>query len=221
MFALSSDWEKNFLVPSMARSTAKAFNIVRCLDHTCELGDAPRDKRRKVATASLRDKPLAHDFAGPFSLRASRILGPISRFRVAEILPLAGVRHRSFLVNCSQCLLTFSSRCAISHTVHTSSSDSKMETRTHPIGPEDLTRYPAARSPSTGVLMGVHWYGWALEASTSETWFLHRGFFNQARFHALTDRVPVHQCRTDRGRCRVAFAGVRHRCHIVATTRSS
>ena len=79
MFALSSDWEKNFLVPSMACSTAEAFNIVRCLDHTCKLGDAPRDKRRKVATASLRDKLFAHDFAGPISLRASRILGPISR----------------------------------------------------------------------------------------------------------------------------------------------
>ena len=36
------------------------------------------------------------------------------------------------------------------------------------------------------------WYGWALEASTSETWFLHRGFLYQARFHALTDRMPVH-----------------------------
>ena len=87
MFALSSDWEKNFLVPSMARSTADAFNIVLCLDHTCKLGDAPQDKRRNVATALLRDKLLAHDFAGPFSQRASRILGPISRFRVAEILP--------------------------------------------------------------------------------------------------------------------------------------
>ena len=51
MSALSSDWEKNFLVPSMARSTADAFNIVRCLDHTCKLDDAPQDKRRKVATA--------------------------------------------------------------------------------------------------------------------------------------------------------------------------
>ena len=35
----------------------------------------------------------------------------------------------------------------------------KMETRTLPTGPEELTRNPAARSPNTGVLMGVHWYG--------------------------------------------------------------
>ena len=71
----------------MARSIAEAFNIVRCWDHTCKLDDAPQDKRRKVATALLRDKLLAHDFAGPFYQRASRILGTISRFRVAEILP--------------------------------------------------------------------------------------------------------------------------------------
>ena len=30
-----------------------------------------------------------------------------------------------------------------------------METRTLPIGPEEATRYPAARSPIIGVLMGV------------------------------------------------------------------
>ena len=47
-----------------------------------------------------------------------------------------------------------------------------------PIGPEELTRYPAARSQITGVLMGVHGYGRAFEASTSETWFLHRGLFS-------------------------------------------
>ena len=43
-------------------------------------------KKQKVATALLRDKLHEQDFAGPISLRASRILGPISRFRVAEIL---------------------------------------------------------------------------------------------------------------------------------------
>ena len=31
--ALSSNWEKDFLAPSMARSTADAFNIVCRLDH--------------------------------------------------------------------------------------------------------------------------------------------------------------------------------------------
>ena len=87
MFALSSDSEKKFLAPSMARSTVEAFNIVRCLEHSGKLDDSPQDKRQKVATALLRDKLLAQDFAGPLSSRASRILGPISRFRVAEILP--------------------------------------------------------------------------------------------------------------------------------------
>ena len=46
----------------------------------------PQDKKQKAATALLRDKLLAQDFAGLVSLRASRILGSISRFRVAEIL---------------------------------------------------------------------------------------------------------------------------------------
>ena len=39
---------KNFLVPSMARSTAEAFNIVLCLDHTCKLDDAPQDDRQML-----------------------------------------------------------------------------------------------------------------------------------------------------------------------------
>ena len=33
--------------------------------------------------------------------------------------------------------------------------------------------------------------------------------------------VPMHWCRMDRRRCRVAFAGVWHRCHIVDTRRPS
>ena len=46
-----------------------------------------RRTRQKAATALLRDKLYEQDFAGPISLRASRILGPISRFRIVEILP--------------------------------------------------------------------------------------------------------------------------------------
>ena len=42
-----------------------------------------------------------------------------------------------------------------------------METRTLPIGPEEFTRYPVARLPITGVLMGLQLYGRAFEASTS------------------------------------------------------
>ena len=78
--ALSSDWEKNFLAPSMARSTADAFTIVCCMDRSGKLDDSPQDKKQKAATALLRDKWYEQDFAGPISSRASRILGPISRF---------------------------------------------------------------------------------------------------------------------------------------------
>ena len=57
IFALSPEWEKEFLAPSMACSTASAFDIV------CRLYRANLMK-----------------------LRASKVLGPISRCRVADIL---------------------------------------------------------------------------------------------------------------------------------------
>ena len=40
-----------------------------------------------VATGLLLDKLRKQDFAGPLSSRASRVLGPISRHRAADILP--------------------------------------------------------------------------------------------------------------------------------------
>ena len=46
-----------------------------------------RTKKQKVATSLLCDKLRTQDFAGPISLRASKVLGPISRYRVADILP--------------------------------------------------------------------------------------------------------------------------------------
>ena len=47
---------------------------------------SPQDKKQKVATGFLRDKLYGHDFAGTISLRASKYLGPISRYRVVDIL---------------------------------------------------------------------------------------------------------------------------------------
>ena len=87
VLTLSSIWDKEFLAPSMARSTAEAFNMVCCLDRNGKLDDSPLDKKQKVATTLLRDELYRQDFAGPISSRASRVLGPISRFRVVEILP--------------------------------------------------------------------------------------------------------------------------------------
>ena len=87
IFALSSDWEETFLVPSMACSTVEAFDIVHRLDHSGKLDKSRQDKKQKAATALLRDKLHEQDFAGPISLHASRIHGPVSRFRIAQILP--------------------------------------------------------------------------------------------------------------------------------------
>ena len=44
-------------------------------------------KKQKVATGLLLDKLHKQDFAGPLASRASKVLGPISRHRIAEILP--------------------------------------------------------------------------------------------------------------------------------------
>ena len=85
IFVLSSVWEKEFLVPSMACSTANAFDIVCSLDRDGKLDDVPQNKKQKVATGLLLDKLHDQDFAGPLSLRASKVLGPISRYRVADI----------------------------------------------------------------------------------------------------------------------------------------
>ena len=45
-----------------------------------------QNKKQKIATGLLLDKLHKQDFAGPLSSRASRVLGPISRYRVADIL---------------------------------------------------------------------------------------------------------------------------------------
>ena len=81
MFALSPAWEKEFLSPSMAHSTVNAFDTVRHLVCGGKLNDAPKNKKQKIATGLLRDRLYEQDFAGPISVRASKILGPISRYR--------------------------------------------------------------------------------------------------------------------------------------------
>ena len=66
----------------MARSTTEAFKMVCCLDRNGKLDDPPQDKKQKAATTLLRDELHRQDFAGPISLRASKVLGPTSRFQV-------------------------------------------------------------------------------------------------------------------------------------------
>ena len=75
--------QKEFLVPSMAFSTANAFDIVCRLDRDDTLDEVPHNKKQKVTTGLLLDK---QDFAWPLACRSSRDLGPISRHRIADIL---------------------------------------------------------------------------------------------------------------------------------------
>ena len=84
LFALSPAWEQEFPFPSM---TANVFDIVCCLDRDDTLDETPQNKKQKVATDLLLDEMRTQDFAGPIACRASRVLGPISRHRVADILP--------------------------------------------------------------------------------------------------------------------------------------
>ena len=71
----------------MAQSTANAFDNVRRLDRDGKLDEAPKNKEQKIASGLLCDKLYEQDFAGLISVRASKFLGPISRYRVADILP--------------------------------------------------------------------------------------------------------------------------------------
>ena len=75
ILALSPNWETEFIAPSMARSTADAFNIVCRLYRNGKLDEVPQDKKQKVARRLLCDKLLKQDFAGPISLRASKVRG--------------------------------------------------------------------------------------------------------------------------------------------------
>ena len=86
ILALCTTWEKEFLAPSMARSTADAFNKVCRLDRNGKLDEVSQDKKQKVATSLFCDKLHTEDFAGPISLGASKFLGPVSRYRIADTL---------------------------------------------------------------------------------------------------------------------------------------
>ena len=68
-------------------STVDAFNIVRRLDHSGKFDESPQDQKQKAAPALLRDNLQERDFAKPISLRVNRTLGPVSRFRIAQLLP--------------------------------------------------------------------------------------------------------------------------------------
>ena len=69
----------------MAFNTANA-DIVCRLDRKDTLDEVPQNKKQKVATGLLLEELHKQDFAEPLSSRASRVLGPINRHRVADTL---------------------------------------------------------------------------------------------------------------------------------------
>ena len=86
IFALSSEWKEKFLNPSMVHSTVEASDIVRRSDHRCKVDESPQDKTQKLVTALLCDKIQEQDLANIISLRVFKILGLVSRFRIAQVL---------------------------------------------------------------------------------------------------------------------------------------
>ena len=86
-YALSSEWKENFLSPSMAHNTLEAYEIVCRLDHRGKIDDSPHGKKLEATTALLLDEIRKQDFAKPVASRVSSIFGPVSRFRIAQILP--------------------------------------------------------------------------------------------------------------------------------------
>ena len=71
----------------MALSIANAFDIICRFDCNGTLDEVPQSKKQKVSTGQLLDKLHIQDFVGPFSSRGSKVLGPISRYRIADIPP--------------------------------------------------------------------------------------------------------------------------------------
>ena len=68
------------------KSSARPFNIACRLDHNGKLEEVSQDKKQKAVTSLLRDELHLKDLAGPFSSRASKVLGLIIRCRIAGIL---------------------------------------------------------------------------------------------------------------------------------------
>ena len=69
----------------MAFNTASAFDIICQLDRNDTLQEVPQNNKQKAATCL--DKLHKQDFVRPLACRVSKVLGPISRHRVADILP--------------------------------------------------------------------------------------------------------------------------------------
>ena len=80
---LSSAWEHEFLLPSMAFNTASAFDIICQLDRNDALQEVPHSNKQKPATGLLLVKLHKQDFAGPLACRASKVLGVLGYLLVS------------------------------------------------------------------------------------------------------------------------------------------
>ena len=61
---------------------------MRQMDSADRIADSPSDKKQKAANTLLRDAIQIRDIAVPIVARASRILGPISRHLMEQIIPM-------------------------------------------------------------------------------------------------------------------------------------
>ena len=66
----------------------EALEYVRLIARTGKNDDSPNHRMQKAATTLLCDTIQNRDFALLVARRASKALGPISRFHVAQILPM-------------------------------------------------------------------------------------------------------------------------------------
>ena len=66
----------------------EAYEYVCHVDHACRIAGSPSDKKQEAATALVRGTIQKRDCAIPIAARASRILGPIWRHLMAQIIPV-------------------------------------------------------------------------------------------------------------------------------------
>ena len=100
------------MFPLLAHSTAGAFDIVCRLDRNDTLDEVRQNNKQKVATGLLLDKLHKLGSAGLLSSRASRALGPISRYRAAGARFCWAYFPSSFIELRTSCLMKIVSRAS-------------------------------------------------------------------------------------------------------------
>ena len=80
IYAVSSEWKEKILNPSLAHGTVEEFEFVRRLDPLEKLMTLSMTRNKRLP------RPCSATNAKPVSSRASKILGPVNRFRIAQIM---------------------------------------------------------------------------------------------------------------------------------------